>query len=88
MQLKPGASRLRGTHLNSFPNDNFLDSSNLKASADNSLNAAKIMISDLNRVENHVGKGENAGSIFSFSQNVFKSSFFRIVKSQDYVVKR
>ena len=61
MQLKPGASRLRVTHLNSFPNDNFLDSSKLKASADDSLNAAKIMISYLNRVENHVGKGENAG---------------------------
>ena len=43
-----------------LPNNNFLDLAKLKAFADNKLNVAKIMISVFDRVENIVGKGENA----------------------------
>ena len=39
----------------------FLDWMKFKAFADDKSNSAKIMISVFNRVENIVGKGENAG---------------------------
>ena len=39
-----------------------------------------MMISVVDRVEKIVGKGEN-----KFSTNVFKSLFFRVVKTQDCV---
>ena len=49
----------------------------MKAFADNK-NMNKKLKFGLGRVENIVGKGENAGtSIFSFSHNVFKSPLFR-----------
>ena len=47
--------------LNPLPNDNFLDWTKLKAFADDKLNAGKIKISVYERLENIVGKGENAG---------------------------
>ena len=46
---------------NSLPNNKILDWSKLKAFADNKIKVAKMMISVFNRVENIVGKGENAG---------------------------
>ena len=40
--------------------------------ADNKTNLAQMMESDIEKAENLVGKGENAGNInFSFSYNVF-----------------
>ena len=45
----------------SLRNDKLLDSSKLKAFADDKLNAAVMMISVFDRVENTVGKGEHAG---------------------------
>ena len=47
--------------INSLPNDKILDMTKLKAFADDKLNVATIMISLFDRVENTVGKGENAG---------------------------
>ena len=47
--------------ISSLPNDNFLDWTKFKAFADDNLNVAKRMISVYDRVENIVGKGENAG---------------------------
>ena len=47
--------------VNPFPNDRVLDMTKLKAYADDNLNVAKMMIYLFNRVENTVGKGENAG---------------------------
>ena len=47
--------------VKSLPNDKFLDSTNFKAFADDKSNVGKIIISLLDRVENIVGKGENAG---------------------------
>ena len=74
--------------VNSLPNNKFLDQSNFKAFADNILYVVQIMICVSYMVENIVGKGENAGyHIFSFSHNVFKGLFVRVVKSQDCVVK-
>ena len=46
--------------VNPLPNDKILDVSKLKAIADNKLNVAKMIISLLDRVQNTVGKGENA----------------------------
>ena len=45
----------------SFPNNKILNWSKLKAFADDTLKVAKMMISLNDRVENTVGKGENAG---------------------------
>ena len=50
---------------NSLPNDKILDMSKLKAFADDKINATQKFIFVLRRVENIVGKGENAN--FSFS---------------------
>ena len=47
-----------------------------------------MMISGFDRVENIVGKGENAGKQHFLLFPVFsKAFFFRVVKSQDCVVK-
>ena len=61
----------------------------LKAFADDKINVAEVMISVCDRVENIVGKGENAvTSIFSFSHNVFKKLLsWGVVKRRDCVVE-
>ena len=46
---------------NSLPNDKIIDMTKLKALADDKLNIAKMMISLVYKVENTMGKGENAG---------------------------
>ena len=49
-------------HLfNPLPNDKILKVTKLKALADNKLNVDKMTSSRFHRVENSVGKGENAG---------------------------
>ena len=54
--------------FNPLPNDKILDMSKFKGFADDTL-----MLGQIVRIENIVGKGENAGyRIFSFSHNVFK----------------
>ena len=47
--------------INSIPNDKILDCSKLKAFAKDKINLAKMMIYVFDRIENIVGKGENAG---------------------------
>ena len=47
--------------LNSLPHNKILDRSKLKAFADDKLNATEKLKFVLGRVENIVGKGENAG---------------------------
>ena len=49
------------TIFNSLPNDKFSDWSKLKAFADDKLNLTEKLKLELERVENIVGKGENAG---------------------------
>ena len=46
---------------NSLPNDKFLDWSKLKALADDKINVTEKLKFVLGRVENILGKGENAG---------------------------
>ena len=61
----------------SLPNDKFLDWSKLKAFADDKLNLAEKLKFVLERVENIVRKGENAGyrHFLLFSQCFQKASF-------------
>ena len=47
--------------FNSLPNDKMLDLSKLKVFADDMIRIIKMTISLFGRVENTVGKGENAG---------------------------
>ena len=47
--------------INSLPNDKILDWSKLKAFADDKINVLKMMIFIFDRIENIVGKEENAG---------------------------
>ena len=47
--------------LYSLPNNKILDRSKLKAFADDKIKVRKMMIFVFARVENIVGKGENAG---------------------------
>ena len=69
--FKPGA-----LWFNSLPNGKILDWSKLKAFAGNKINGSKMMISLSDRVENIVGKGENAGyqHFLLFPQCFFKKS--------------
>ena len=52
---------VRYPSMNPLPYDKFLDMNKLKKIADEKLNITKITISLLDRIENTVGKGENAG---------------------------
>ena len=66
----------------------FLDWTKLKAFADDLLNAGKIKISVFERFENIMGKGENAGYQHFLLFSMFsKAISFRVIKSQDCVVK-
>ena len=52
---------LKPVHINSPLNDKNLDWSKLNASADNKMNVTEKLKFVLKRLENIVGKGENAG---------------------------
>ena len=76
--------------FNPLPKDKFLDMTELKAFADDKLDVAKLTVSLCDRVENPVGKEENAGyQHFSSFLTVFsKAFFFRVFKkSWDCLVK-
>ena len=60
--------------FNSLANDVFLDWSKLKAFADDKSYVTEKLKFVLEKVENIVGKGENAGN-----HNVFKRILFRVV---------
>ena len=63
--------------INSLPNDKFLDRAKLKAFSDDKFNIAEIIISDVLRVENIVGKGENAAlQHFLLFPKCFPKAFF------------
>ena len=61
----------------------------LKVFADDKYNIAKMKIYLFDRVENTVGKGENAGNqYFLLFPTVFSKAFFAwVIKSLDCVVK-
>ena len=62
----------------------------LNAFADDKLSVDKVTISLLDRVENTVRKGENAGyqHFFSLFPVFSKDIFFRVVTCGDYVVRK
>ena len=76
-------------YFNSLPNDKFLDSSNLKAFADNKLNLAEKLKFVLGRVETIVRKRRKYWlPVFSPFPTMFsKGFFFRVVKLWDCEVK-
>ena len=59
--LPKGIPDGRSLLILTLPNGKILDWSQFKAFADNKIIVAQMMISVYNRVENVVGKGENAG---------------------------
>ena len=63
--------------LNSLRNDKTLDWSKLNAPADDKIKVLKLMIPDFDRVENIVGKGENAGFLQCFQRALFLQCFQR-----------
>ena len=64
--------------LKSLPNDKILDQSKLKAFADDKIILTKKFKFVLGRVENIVGKGENAGyQHFLLSHNAFKTFLYQ-----------
>ena len=75
--------------FNSLPNDKVLDSSKLKTFADDTTELTKKLKFVLRRVENIVGKGENAGYRYFllFPQSFLKVFFSKVVKGRDCVVK-
>ena len=64
--------------LKSVPNDKILDMmTKLKAFADDKINVAQMLISIFDRIENIVGKGENAGNQrFLLFPTIFSKGFF------------
>ena len=71
-----------------LPNGEILDVTKLTASEDHKLNVAIMTISLFDRVENTVGKVENAGFQHSPFPTIFSKGFsFRVVKSRDCVVQ-
>ena len=75
--------------LNPLPNDRILDLTKLKAFADDKFIGAEMMISLFDRVENTVGKGENAGyqHFLLFPQCFPNASSIRSLKVRDCVVR-
>ena len=61
--------------LNSLPNDRILDWSKLKAFTDNKIKVLKMMIFVFDKVENIVGKGENAGYQRAFYPRLLYTMF-------------
>ena len=70
------------SQFNSLPNDKILDVSKLKAFADYNLEMNQKLEFAVGRVENIVGKGENAGyqHFLLFPQCFQKVSFFGSLK--------
>ena len=59
--------------IKSLPDDKIIDLPKLKALTDDKLNVAQMLELFFNRLENILGKGENANNQhFLFSQNVYK----------------
>ena len=84
--------------LNSLPNNKIFVRSNLKAFAGNILKVVQVTICVPDRVENIVGKGENAGyqgkgenagnqHFLTFPQCFKKVSLLGLLKSQDCLVR-
>ena len=75
--------------VNSSIKDKILKLSKLKAFADDNLNVNQKLEFVLGKVENIVGKGENAGyqHFLFFPEWFSKGYFLRAIKSRDYEEK-
>ena len=75
--------------FDSLPNEKFLDWSKLKAFPDDKISVNQKLKFDIGRVENIVGKGENAGyqHFLLFPQCFQKAFFWGVIYSHDCVVK-
>ena len=74
--------------FNSLPNNKFLDSSKLKAFADDKISVTHKLKFVFARLEEVVEKGENAvNQHFLHFLTMFSKAFFGVVKSRDCVVK-
>ena len=73
--------------FNSLPNDKILNYFKFKAYADDEIDVTQKMEFILGRVENIVGKGENAGIFSSFLTMFSKILFFMVIKTQDLVIE-
>ena len=71
--------------INYLPNNKILDSSTLKALQTTKIKALKMTIFVFDRVENIVGKGDNA--FYPFPSMFSKGVLVRVVKSHDCVAK-
>ena len=78
------------TSFNLLPNGKILNQSKLKAFADDRLKMAQVAKLILDKIENIVGKEENAGyqHFLLFLQCFQKASSMRVVKRRDCLVKR
>ena len=77
-----------GINSKFLPNDNILDWSKLKASADHKISVTEKLKFVFGSIENIAGKGENAGHqhFLLFPTLFSKGFFFKIIKSRDCVV--
>ena len=68
--------------FNTLPNNKILDVIKLKAFADDTISVAEMLISVIDKIENIVGKGENAGyqHFLLFPQCFQKASFLGSLK--------
>ena len=73
--------------LNSLRNGQTLDWSTLNAPADDKIKVLKMMIPHFDRVENIVGKGENAGLLQCFQRVLFLLCFQRALNPGSPKVK-
>ena len=75
--------------VNSLPNDKILDSTQLKAFADDKINSAHKTISVFDNVENIMGKRRKCWlpAFSAFPMMFSKGLFLRAVKSGDWVDK-
>ena len=77
-------------NFNSLPNDSFLNWSKLKVIADDKINVAQKMKPVSGRIENIVGKGENAGyqQFLLFPLCLSNGFFFKVVNKLGLCGKR
>ena len=80
--------RRQASTSNTLPDDKNLDQAKSKAFADDKINVTEKLKFVFGRVENIVGKGENAGhQCFLLFPQCFPKLLFNVVRSQDCVVK-
>ena len=74
--------------VNSLPHGKSLDLSKLRTFADDNFKVAQMVQVCCDRIENIVGKGENAGNNHFSIPTMFSKGFFpRVFKSRHCVVK-